>query len=381
MAGGEKVLGSTGGSWRWRCRLRSRSSRSYRGCIQSDPEDRRRRDEHRHHGRQQHRQLRLLHAQHVRHQRERDRAGVRTADRPASERRPWRRRSEAAVTAGDAEQPRREHPAVRDKSPRQRRFLPSTTTSASNTRRRRTPHASRQAFELSKAKIAEVAAAAAKNRPLSAEAREAAGRSPVLACEPNQAQCRRWSSSPLERTVRERRRDPGHRARQAVERLVSGEVPAGAWHNRGHGTGRLRRPDQGQQLRSAGSCSPRTSSCAKARSPASTRTGWSAALRSRRCRRRDSRSSRRSSSSIGRTGDKRLLAQQTDKLGVTLPIRARHLRGVGTTADGQTWRLATNLAVHGGQITKFDPLGQDGGDSMRARAERQRARHESGLVR
>jgi hypothetical protein len=58
------------------------------------------------------------------------------------------------------------------------------------------------------------------------------------------------------------------------------------------------------------------------------------------------------------TGDKRLLAQQTDKMGVTLPLAPGAYDAVGTTTDGQTRELATNLTVRAGQITKFDTLGQ-----------------------
>jgi hypothetical protein len=58
------------------------------------------------------------------------------------------------------------------------------------------------------------------------------------------------------------------------------------------------------------------------------------------------------------TGDKRLLAQETDTLGVTVPLAPGAYDAVGTTADGQTKELATNLAVRGGQITKFDPMGK-----------------------
>ena len=58
------------------------------------------------------------------------------------------------------------------------------------------------------------------------------------------------------------------------------------------------------------------------------------------------------------TGDKRILAQDTDKLGVTLPLAPGVYDAVGTTADGQTKELATNITVRGGQITKFDPMGK-----------------------
>ena len=58
------------------------------------------------------------------------------------------------------------------------------------------------------------------------------------------------------------------------------------------------------------------------------------------------------------TGDKRLLAQQTDKLGVTLPLAPGSYEVVGTTADGQTVVLATDVVVRRGQIEKFDPVGQ-----------------------
>ncbi|MEO7134223.1 MAG: hypothetical protein ABI024_08380 [Vicinamibacterales bacterium] len=58
------------------------------------------------------------------------------------------------------------------------------------------------------------------------------------------------------------------------------------------------------------------------------------------------------------SGDKRLLAQQTDKLGVTLPIAPGAYDVLGTTTDDQRAELFTNLVVKAGQITKLDPLAQ-----------------------
>jgi hypothetical protein len=58
------------------------------------------------------------------------------------------------------------------------------------------------------------------------------------------------------------------------------------------------------------------------------------------------------------SGDKRLLAQQTDTLGVTLPLAPGSYEVMGTTADGQTVLLASDVAVRGGQIAKFDTLGE-----------------------
>lgn len=58
------------------------------------------------------------------------------------------------------------------------------------------------------------------------------------------------------------------------------------------------------------------------------------------------------------SGDKRLLAQQTDKLGITLPIAPGTYEVIGTTTDDQQVELADNLAVRAGQITRFDTLGQ-----------------------
>ncbi len=58
------------------------------------------------------------------------------------------------------------------------------------------------------------------------------------------------------------------------------------------------------------------------------------------------------------SGDKRLLAQQTDKLGITLPIAPGTYDVIGTTADDQQVELADNIAVTAGQITRFDTLGQ-----------------------
>jgi hypothetical protein len=58
------------------------------------------------------------------------------------------------------------------------------------------------------------------------------------------------------------------------------------------------------------------------------------------------------------SGDKRLLAQQTDKLGVTLPIAPGTYDVIGTTTYDQHAEIATNLIVKAGQITRLDPLGQ-----------------------
>jgi hypothetical protein len=58
------------------------------------------------------------------------------------------------------------------------------------------------------------------------------------------------------------------------------------------------------------------------------------------------------------SGDKRLLAQQTDKLGVTLPIAPGAYEVIGTTAYGQQVRLASSLVVKVRQITRLDTLGE-----------------------
>jgi hypothetical protein len=58
------------------------------------------------------------------------------------------------------------------------------------------------------------------------------------------------------------------------------------------------------------------------------------------------------------SGDKRLLAQQTDKLGVTLPIAPGTYDVIGTTIYGQQVEIAENLVVKAGQITRLDTLGQ-----------------------
>jgi hypothetical protein len=58
------------------------------------------------------------------------------------------------------------------------------------------------------------------------------------------------------------------------------------------------------------------------------------------------------------TGDKRLLAQQTDKLGVTLPLAPGAYDVMGTTTDGQVAQLATNVAVRAGAITRLDTVSQ-----------------------
>jgi len=62
---------------------------------------------------------------------------------------------------------------------------------------------------------------------------------------------------------------------------------------------------------------------------------------------------------IDRSSDgKRLLAQRTDKLGVTLPIAPGTYDVIGTTLYGQEVEIAGNLAVKAGQITRLDTLGQ-----------------------
>jgi hypothetical protein len=58
------------------------------------------------------------------------------------------------------------------------------------------------------------------------------------------------------------------------------------------------------------------------------------------------------------SGDKRLLAQQTDKLGVTLPLAPGTYDVVGTTIYEQQVEIAGNLAVKAGQIIRLDTLGQ-----------------------
>ena len=58
------------------------------------------------------------------------------------------------------------------------------------------------------------------------------------------------------------------------------------------------------------------------------------------------------------SGDKRLLAQQTDKLGVTLPLAPGTYDVVGTTIYEQQVEIAGNLDVKAGQIIRLDTLGQ-----------------------
>jgi hypothetical protein len=58
------------------------------------------------------------------------------------------------------------------------------------------------------------------------------------------------------------------------------------------------------------------------------------------------------------SGDKRLLAQQTDKLGVTLPIAPGTYDVIGTTIYGQQVEIAGDLAVKAGQIARLDTMGQ-----------------------
>jgi hypothetical protein len=78
------------------------------------------------------------------------------------------------------------------------------------------------------------------------------------------------------------------------------------------------------------------------------------------------------------SGDKRLLAQQTDKLGVTLPIAPGTYDVIGTTIYDQQVEIAGNFAVKAGQITRLDTLGQVASIVVHA-PNVKRARNESGV--
>jgi hypothetical protein len=58
------------------------------------------------------------------------------------------------------------------------------------------------------------------------------------------------------------------------------------------------------------------------------------------------------------TGDKRLIAQQTDRLGVTLPLAPGAYDVICTTVDGQKVEVMTNVAVKAGAINRLDPMSQ-----------------------
>ena len=58
------------------------------------------------------------------------------------------------------------------------------------------------------------------------------------------------------------------------------------------------------------------------------------------------------------SGDKRLLAQQTDKLGITLPIAPGTYQVIGTTTYDQLVEIAGNVAVKAGEITRLDTVGE-----------------------
>jgi hypothetical protein len=58
------------------------------------------------------------------------------------------------------------------------------------------------------------------------------------------------------------------------------------------------------------------------------------------------------------SGDKRLLAQQTEKLGVTLPIAPGTYDVIGTTTYDQQVEIAVNISVKAREITRLDTLGQ-----------------------
>jgi hypothetical protein len=58
------------------------------------------------------------------------------------------------------------------------------------------------------------------------------------------------------------------------------------------------------------------------------------------------------------SGDKRLVAQHVEKLGVTVPIAPGLYEAIGTTASDQHVGIADDIAVTVGRITRLDPLAQ-----------------------
>jgi len=218
------------------------------------------------------------------------------------------------------------------------------------------PDASRRAFELSKAKIAELAEAAAKNRPLTADA---------LRPPPNSGAAMRTESSSVPAMV--------------IEPFAAPYVKPSEMHVVAHGTPVTSsyqvkyRPEAGTTVVmepgaydvlykvSGYGAGFVFASNVVVRESTLTRinpNGLVGGIAVEAVSKKGFPLLKNVEFIDRSTGDKRLLAQQTDKMGVTLPFAPGAYDAVGTTTDGQKKELATNLAVRAGQITKFDTLGQ-----------------------
>ena len=216
--------------------------------------------------------------------------------------------------------------------------------------------ASRRAFELSKAKIAEIAAAAAKNRPLSADA---------LTPPPSSGAGVRTESSTVPAMVIEPLGAP-YVPPEEIHVIAAGTPMVGSYqvkYKPEPGTTVVMEPGAYDVLFKARSYGAgfRLATNVAVREGTLTRINPNALVGGIAVEAVSKKGFPllKDIEFIDRsTGDKRLLAQQTDTLGVTLPLAPGNYEVMGQTADGQTVVLATDVAVRGGQIAKFDPMGQ-----------------------
>ena len=216
--------------------------------------------------------------------------------------------------------------------------------------------ASQHAFELSKAKIAEVAAAAAKNRPLSADA---------LKPPPSSGAGVRTESSAVPAMVIEPLGAP-YVPPDEIHVIAAGTPLGGSYqvkYKPEPGTTVVMEPGAYDVLFKASSYGAGfiLASNVAVREGTLTRINLNAlvgGIAVEAVSKKGFPLLKKVEFIDRSTGDKRLLAQQTDTLGVTLPLAPGSYEVVGTTADGQTVVLAMDVAVRGGQIAKFDTLGQ-----------------------
>jgi hypothetical protein len=215
-------------------------------------------------------------------------------------------------------------------------------------------NASRQAFELSKAKIAEVAAAAANNRPLSATALK-----PPTVSEPG---VRTESSAVPAMTIDAL--SPPYEAPSEIHVIAHGTPVSGSYQVKYQpqpGTTVVMEPGAYDVLMKVDGAGFVLASNVVVREGTLTHINPNPLVGGIGVEPVSKKGFPliKSLQFIDRSsGDKRLLAQETDKLGVTLPIAPGTYDVIGTTTYGQQVEIAGNLAVKAGQITTLDTLGE-----------------------
>ncbi|HET9704748.1 MAG TPA: hypothetical protein VFP85_11980 [Vicinamibacterales bacterium] len=216
--------------------------------------------------------------------------------------------------------------------------------------------AAKRAFELSKAKMAEIAAAAARNRPLSADA---------LKPPPSSGAGVRTESSTVPAMVVEPLGAPYVQPGE-IHVLAAGTPMGGSYqvkYKPEPGTTVVMEPGAYDVLFKVSSYGAgfRLATNVAVREGTLTRLNSNALVGGIALETvpRKGFPPLKSVDFIDRSaGNQRLIAQQTDTFGVTLPLSPGAYEVVGHTADGQVVVLAEDLAVRAGEIAKFDTLGQ-----------------------